>query len=314
MAGGQFFALLDDITLLLDDVAILSKVAAKKTAAVLGDDLALNAEQVSGVKADRELPVVYAVAKGALLNKAILIPVALLISVFAPKLLIPLLMVGGAYLCFEGVEKVLHFFMHRNDLHERKDKLVEALNDPNVDLMEFEKNKIKGAIRTDFILSAEILVIALNSVAKAPFLQQVMVLCVIGFGLTLVVYGLVAFLVRLDDIGLFLEQKKNQISKLFGRFLLRLAPLVMRVLTVVGTLAMFFVGGDISMHGLESFGFEFLHHLNEHLHSMVHFFGSHLLINLSMSFVVGFVVGLFVLLGVTLFQKIKAISNHSQHA
>ena len=136
MAGGQFFALLDDITLLLDDVAILSKVAAKKTAAVLGDDLALNAEQVSGVKADRELPVVYAVAKGALLNKAILIPVALLISVFAPKLLIPLLMVGGAYLCFEGVEKVLHFFMHRNDLHERKDKLVEALNDPNVDLME----------------------------------------------------------------------------------------------------------------------------------------------------------------------------------
>ncbi|BCE03076.1 DUF808 domain-containing protein [Marinicellulosiphila megalodicopiae] len=314
MAGSQFFALLDDITLLLDDVAVMSKVAAKKTAAVLGDDLALNAEQVSGVKANRELPVVYAVAKGALLNKAILIPVALLISAFVPWLLIPLLMVGGAYLCFEGVEKVLHFFMHRNDIQEHKNKLVAALKDPKIDLMAFEKTKIKGAIRTDFILSAEILVIALNSVADAPFSTQVIVMCIIGFGMTFVVYGLVAFLVRLDDFGLFFEQKKNQIAKIFGRFLLNLAPLVMRLLTVVGTLAMFFVGGDISMHGLESFGFEFLHHLKEDLHNSVHFLGSHLIINLSMSFVVGFIVGLFVLLGVTLFQKIKSVSTNSEHA
>ena len=305
MAGGQFFALLDDITLLLDDVAVMSKVATKKTAALLGDDLALNAQQVSGVKADRELPVVYGVAKGAILNKIILIPIALLISAFIPWLLTPLLMVGGAYLCFEGAEKVLHFLFHRHELHENKEKLVQAISDPSVDLMEYEKTKIKGAIRTDFILSAEIIVIALTTVADASLLHQLLVLSVVGIGLTFVVYGLVALLVRLDDIGLWLKNKSNKASMMLGQFLLNLAPLIMRGMTILGTLAMFLVGGGIYLHGLSA-----LHHAQQWLHESIHFYGSVTILDTLFTFVLGFAIGLIVLVCVNsghfVLSKVKA--------
>ncbi|NRB80742.1 MAG: DUF808 domain-containing protein [Saccharospirillaceae bacterium] len=305
MAGGQFFALLDDITLLLDDVALMSKVATKKTAALLGDDLALNAQQVSVVKADRELPVVYEVAKGAILNKLILIPIALFISVFLPWLLTPLLMVGGAYLCFEGAEKVLHFLFHRHELHESKEKLITAISDPSVDLMEYEKTKIKGAIRTDFILSAEIIVIALTTVAHASLLQQFLVLCIVGIGLTFVVYGLVALLVRLDDIGLWLNNKSNKLSKIMGQFLLNLAPLIMRGMTILGTLAMFLVGGGIYVHGLAV-----LHHAQQWLHESIHFYGSVTILDLLFTFSLGFAIGLIVLAfinsGHLVISKVKA--------
>ena len=254
MASSSLLALIDDIATILDDVAILSKVAAKKTAGVLGDDLALNAEQVSGVRAERELPVVWAVAKGSFLNKFILVPAALLISAFIPWLITPLLMLGGAYLCFEGIEKLAHVFMERDKKEKEHQVLTNALKDPNLDLVELEKQKIKGAIRTDFVLSAEIIVIALSAVSQSPFLTQCLVVSAVAIGITVAVYGLVAAIVKIDDVGLYFVEKSDGtgLLHLAGRGLLWFAPFLMKTLSIVGTAAMFLVGGGILLHGIPS--------------------------------------------------------------
>ncbi len=250
MAAGSLLALLDDIATVLDDVAILSKLAAKKTAGVLGDDLALNAQQVAGVAAERELPVVWAVAKGSFWNKVILVPAALVISVFAPWLVVPLLMVGGLYLCFEGVEKLAHRFLHspQEDAAHHAE-LSAALIDPQADMAALEKSKIKGAIRTDFVLSAEIIAIALGTVAAKPLLTQSLVLTGIALLMTVGVYGFVAGIVKLDDAGLWLSRQTSALAKGLGAALLRFAPWLMKALSVVGTAAMFLVGGGILVHG-----------------------------------------------------------------
>jgi predicted DNA repair protein MutK len=251
MAGSSLLLLIDDIATILDDVSVMTKVAAKKTAGVLGDDLALNAQQVSGVNADRELPVVWAVAKGSMLNKLILVPAALAISAVAPWAITPLLMVGGAFLCYEGFEKLAHRFLHssaEDAAHHQQE--LQALNDPVVDLIAYEKDKIKGAVRTDFILSAEIIVIALGTVQNASFSSQVAVLAGIAIIMTIGVYGLVAGIVKLDDAGLHLVNTGSRLLRPLGNGILRLAPLLMKTLSVVGTAAMFLVGGSILLHGL----------------------------------------------------------------
>ncbi|PXX75557.1 hypothetical protein SAMN05660489_00658 [Pseudomonas sp. LAMO17WK12:I10] len=251
MAGSSLLVLIDDIAAVLDDVALMTKMAAKKTAGVLGDDLALNAQQVSGVRAERELPVVWAVAKGSFLNKLILVPAALAISAFAPWLVTPLLMLGGAYLCFEGFEKLAHTFLHsKAEDQAEHQQLIEAVADPATDLVAFEKTKIKGAIRTDFILSAEIIAITLGTVADAPLMQQVVVLSGIAIVMTVGVYGLVGGIVKLDDLGLWLTQKPGQVAKNIGGAILRAAPYMMKSLSVIGTAAMFMVGGGILTHGV----------------------------------------------------------------
>lgn len=247
--ASSLLALLDDITTLLDDVAVLSKVAVKKTSGVVGDDLALNAEQVTGFAASRELPVVWAVAKGSFVNKLILVPTALLISAFAPRLIVPLLMVGGLFLCFEGVEKLVHKWLHRAEAEAHEAALHEAASDATVDLVALERTRIKGAIRTDFILSAEIVVIALGTMATAPMAQQAGALSVIGVGITVLVYGLVAGIVKLDDLGARLVALGGAGAG-FGRLILRGAPYLMKTLSVVGTAAMFLVGGSILAHGV----------------------------------------------------------------
>ena len=249
----SLLALLDDIATVLDDVAVLTKVAAKKTAGVLGDDLALNAQQVAGVSADRELPVVWAVCKGSFINKLILVPSALVISIVAPWLVTPLLMVGGAYLCFEGFEKLAHKFLHRGqDQQAHEAKLMNALLDPAVDLVAVEKDKIKGAVRTDFILSAEIIAITLGTVQSSPWTTQLSVLTGVALIMTVGVYGLVAGIVKMDDLGLYLLRKPAGLAQALGRGLLRTAPVLMKVLAVAGTAAMFLVGGGIVVHGLYS--------------------------------------------------------------
>jgi len=277
MAGASLLTLLDDIATILDDVAVMTKVAAKKSAAVaddvaamtkvatqktagvLGDDLALNAQQVTGVNPERELPVVWAVAKGSMVNKAILVPAALAISAFLPWLITPLLMVGGAFLCFEGVEKLAHKYLHSAAEEEAEhESHLQANANPAVDLVAFEKDKIKGAVRTDFILSAEIIVIALGTVASAPFLQQVAVLVGIAILMTVGVYGLVGGIVKLDDLGLWLSQKSSSAAQALGRGLLAAAPWLMKFLSVAGTAAMFLVGGGILVHGIAP-----LHHAIE---------------------------------------------------
>ncbi|WP_223601965.1 DUF808 domain-containing protein, partial [Pseudomonas sp. A-RE-8] len=251
MAGSSLLVLIDDIATVLDDVALMTKMAAKKTAGVLGDDLALNAQQVSGVRAERELPVVWAVAKGSFINKLILVPSALAISAFVPWLVTPLLMVGGAYLCFEGFEKLAHKFLHSKAEDQAEHaQLVEAVADPAVDLVAFEKDKIKGAVRTDFILSAEIIAITLGTVADAALTQQVIVLSGIAIVMTIGVYGLVAGIVKLDDLGLWLTQKPGQAAKSIGGAILSAAPYMMKSLSVIGTAAMFLVGGGILTHGV----------------------------------------------------------------
>jgi predicted DNA repair protein MutK len=257
--ASSLLALIDDIAVILDDVALMSKVAAKKTAGVLGDDLALNAQQVSGVNPDRELPVVWAVAVGSLKNKAILVPAALAISAFAPWAIVPLLMIGGAFLCYEGFEKLAHKFLHSaEEDKQHHDELAQALADESIDLVALEKDKIKGAIRTDFILSAEIIVISLGTVAQAPFGQQVAVLATIAMVMTVGVYGLVAGIVKLDDAGLYLSRLSNGALQMLGRGLLAGAPMLMKTLSVLGTAAMFMVGGSILMHGVPA-----LHHMVE---------------------------------------------------
>lgn len=264
MATGSLLALLDDIATILDDVSVMTQIAAKKTAGVLGDDLALNAQQVAGVNADRELPVVWAVAKGSLINKLILVPSALTISYFAPWLITPLLMAGGAYLCFEGFEKISHKLLHGAHEEVAHDAALEkALANPKGDLVALESEKIKGAIRTDFILSAEIIVITLGTVAGADFSKQVIVVATIALIMTIGVYGLVAAIVKLDDLGLHLMLKKGhsfhkQLLRKIGEKLLATAPYLMRSLTILGTSAMFVVGGSIIGHGIPA-----LHHLQE---------------------------------------------------
>jgi predicted DNA repair protein MutK len=257
--------LIDDIATVLDDVALMTKVAAKKTAGVLGDDLALNAEQVSGVRAERELPVVWAVAKGSFINKLILVPVALLISALIPWLITPLLMLGGAYLCFEGFEKLAHKYVH--DTESEHKETMAALADTTVDLVEFEKAKIQGAIRTDFVLSAEIIVIALGTVQAAAFFTQAAVVSTVAIVITIGVYGLVAGIVKLDDAGLALIQSQTQslwgkLKGMIGRSLLWFAPVLMKLLAIVGTIAMFLVGGGILLHGIPG-SHDLIHHAEE---------------------------------------------------
>lgn len=263
MAGASLLALIDDIATLLDDVAVMTKVAAKKTAGVLGDDLALNAEQVNGVRAERELPVVWAVGVGSLKNKAILVPAALAISALAPWLITPLLMLGGLYLCFEGVEKLAHPFLHSAAEDEAEhDRQLQALVDEDIDLVAMERDKIQGAIRTDFVLSAEIIVIALGTVADKDFVTQVSVLSMVAVLLTIGVYGLVAAIVKMDDVGLYLHRTGGALARLLGRALLLAAPRLMKLLTVLGTVAMFLVGGGILAHGLPG-AHDIAHHLTE---------------------------------------------------
>ena len=307
--ASSLLILLDDIATVLDDVAVMSKMAAKKTAGVLGDDLALNAQQVSGVRAERELPVVWGVAKGSFVNKLILVPLALLISVIAPWLINPLLMIGGLFLCYEGVEKVLHSLQHKKATTE---EAAEAeFNAIETDLAKFEKEKIKGAIRTDFILSAEIVVISLGTVATAAFGTKVMVLSAIAIIMTIGVYGFVAMIVKIDDLGLYLTKQASGFKQTVGRGLLAFAPKLMKTLTIVGTIAMFLVGGGIITHTIPWF-----HHFTEdsvdyvqHLPSMGNIIGAvtPTLINLG----IGFVAGLLVLIMVSVIQKMKSKSKQA---
>jgi predicted DNA repair protein MutK len=298
--ASSLLVLLDDIATILDDVATMTKVAAKKTAGVLGDDLALNAQQVTGVNADRELPVVWAVAKGSLLNKAILVPAALAISALAPWAITPLLMIGGAYLCFEGFEKLAHKFLHSAEEDQaHKAELVKAVADPKVDMAAYEKDKVKGAIRTDFILSAEIIVIALGTVSSAPLQTQLAVLVAVSIAMTVGVYGFVAGIVKMDDVGLWLSRKPAPAAQAFGRFLLAAAPQLMKLLTVLGTAAMFLVGGGILVHGITP-----LHHAIAHLAAGKAWLVSALLEN-GANAVVGVVAGALVLAGVMAVQKLR---------
>ena len=312
MAGSSLLALLDDIASVLDDVSVLTKVAAKKTSGVLGDDLALNAQQVSGVRAERELPLVWAVAKGSMLNKAILVPAALLIAAFAPWLVTPLLMVGGAFLCYEGVEKLAHRFLHTKDeAAQAHAQHLQALVNENVDLVALEKDKIKGAIRTDFILSAEIIAITLGTVAGAAFKMQVAVLVGIAVAMTIGVYGLVAGIVKLDDAGLKLLQRAGagvfaSAQRALGAGILRVAPYLMKFLSVAGTVAMFLVGGGILTHGVEP-----LHHAIVHLAQQVSELtglGGFMktLVSMLLDAIVGIVAGTVVVAVVLAFKRLRA--------
>jgi predicted DNA repair protein MutK len=298
--AASLLLLLDDIASVLDDVATMTKVAAKKTAGVLGDDLALNAQQVTGVKADRELPVVWAVARGSLINKVILVPAALAISAVAPWLITPLLMLGGAFLCYEGFEKLAHRFLHTpaEDAQARA-ALAKALADPQVDLLALERDKIKGAVRTDFILSAEIVVISLGTVAAAPLSQQFTVLAAIALVMTVGVYGLVAGIVKLDDAGLWLSRRPGAGQQALGRALLRAAPLLMKALSVVGTAAMFLVGGGILSHGIAP-----LHHAVEAMAARVGPVAAALL-PLAVDALVGVLAGALVLAAVRLVGRLR---------
>ncbi len=294
----SLLALLDDIATLLDDVALLTKVAAKKTAGVLGDDLALNAQQVAGVSADRELPVVWAVAKGSMVNKAILVPAALAISALAPWAVVPLLMLGGAYLCFEGFEKLAHRFLHtaEDDAHARE--LAEALSNPQVDLVALEKDKIKGAVRTDFILSAEIIVISLGTVAGQDLLTRATVLTGIALIMTVGVYGLVAAIVKLDDLGAWLARSASAAARATGVAILRAAPWLMKGLSVAGTAAMFLVGGSILAHGVPP-----LHHAVEQLAAAAGPLA--MLVSMALDAVIGITAGALVLGGVLLARRLR---------
>ena len=323
MAGASLLTLLDDIATILDDVALMTKVAAKKsaviaddvslltkvaaqkTAGVLGDDLALNAQQVSGVRAEREIPVVLAVAKGSFINKVILVPLALLISAFAPWAVTPLLMVGGAFLCFEGVEKLAHRFLHGpSEDSAQHDSLAQANADPTVDLVAFENDKVKGAVRTDFILSAEIIAITLGTVAAAPFVQQVAVLSGIAIIMTVGVYGLVAGIVKLDDLGLWLTQQASSALQSLGRGIVSAAPWLMKTLSVVGTAARFLVGGGILVHGVPA-----VHHAVEAMAALalqwpLGGLWQVLAVN-ALNAVIGIVAGAVVLAGVLLVQRLR---------
>ncbi|MCL2895245.1 DUF808 family protein [Brenneria tiliae] len=300
MAGASLLTLLDDIATLLDDIAVMGKMAVKKTAGVLGDDLSLNAQQVSGVKANRELPVVWRVAKGSFLNKLFLVPVALLISAFIPWAITPLLMIGGAFLCYEGVEKVMHS-LHQDKAEKtpeaRQQRLLAAAQ--SADTAGYEDDKVKGAIRTDFILSAEIVAITLGIVSESPLLNQVLVLSGIAILVTVGVYGIVAGIVKLDDLGLWLEQRASFVAQKVGGALLVAAPWLMKILSVVGTLAMFLVGGGIVVHG-----WPLLHHAVTDFGKKFGGFGAVLTDNLA-NLIIGFIVGAVVLFAVTVISRLR---------
>lgn len=304
MAAANLLALLDDIATMLDDIAVMSKMAAKKTAGVLGDDLALNANQVQGVKPDREIPVVMAVAKGSFINKLILVPAALLISAFVPVLITVLLVIGGLYLCFEGAEKLLHkrFFSH--DDEDDAEARLNKLSDSSVDLVAMEKDKIKGAIRTDFILSAEIVVITLGSIQEADLMSQILILSGLSVAFTVGVYGLVAAIVKMDDFGLYLLRKSltgsfNTAQRLGGRFMLTAAPALMKFLSVAGTIAMFLVGGGILTHSIG-----FLHHIAEAFIALAPSFS--LLLSITFDGITGVVAGAIIALALQAWTKIRA--------
>jgi uncharacterized protein len=302
MAGSSLLALIDDIATVLDDISVMTKVAAKKTAGVLGDDLALNAQQVSGVRADRELAVVWAVAKGSFINKLILVPVALAMSALLPQLITPLLILGGLFLCCEGVEKIWHHLAHKAEQAQQKQVLHDALMDPNADMAAVEKDKIKGAIRTDFILSAEIIVIALGTATEATLARQAMMLSVVAVVITIAVYGLVALIVKLDDIGLHLKSDATAnsfaaLKRRIGAGLLAFCPWLMQGLSVVGTVAMFLVGGGILIHGVP-----FLHHPLQAFESLI---GNATLAGILFNLVTGFLAGAVCLLVFSVIGKLK---------
>ncbi|AGB11751.1 DUF808 domain-containing protein [Vibrio parahaemolyticus] len=299
MAGASLLTLLDDIAAVLDDVALMSKMAAKKTAGVLGDDLALNAQQVSGVASEREIPVVWAVAKGSFKNKLILVPSALLISAIIPWLIMPLLLIGGLFLCFEGAEKVLEKLFPHSHPHEEKEELV----DTGESLEDYEKRKVAGAIRTDFILSAEIIVIALGTVTGASLVTQILVVSLIAVIMTIGVYGLVAGIVKLDDLGFYLEirsKAKGWMAKV-GNALVAFAPKLMKLLTIVGTAAMFLVGGGIVVHNVPA-----IHHFVEPI--IMNFSGHSVataILPILLNGIIGFVAGLIVVAVWTVVEKLR---------
>ena len=296
MAGASLLTLLDDISVILDDVSVMTKVAAKKTAGVLGDDLALNAEQVTGVKANRELPVVWAVAKGSFVNKLILVPAALIISAIYPPLVTFLLMCGGLFLVYEGAEKVIHrFWPHALPHDEEQNARRQANADETVDLVAFEKDKIKGAIRTDFILSAEIIVIALGSTASATLLERSLVLSILAIAITIGIYGLVAGIVKIDDAGLHLMEQESTFKQKVGKVMFAAAPKLMKFLSIAGTLAMFLVGDGILVHGIG-----FLHHGVEDIAHLTGIFESvtTAILNGVIGFIIGaIIVGIFTIVG-----------------
>ncbi|EOI3538367.1 DUF808 domain-containing protein [Cronobacter sakazakii] len=304
MAGSSLLTLLDDIATLLDDISMMGKLAAKKTAGVLGDDLSLNAQQVTGVRANRELPVVWAVAKGSLLNKLILVPLALIISAFAPWAITSLLMVGGAFLCFEGVEKVMHSIharKHKETPEQKQQRLNEiAKQDPKL----YERDKVKGAVRTDFILSAEIVAITLGIVAEAPLLNQVLILSGIAVLVTLGVYGIVGVIVKLDDMGYWLADKRSALARGVGKGLLVTAPWLMKALSVLGTIAMFLVGGGIVVHGIAP-----LHHGIEHWAQSLGGVGAAVMPTV-LNLVLGFILGAVVLAVVSLIGRLRGKPAH----
>jgi len=307
MAGASLLTLLDDISVILDDVSVMTKVAAKKTAGVLGDDLALNAEQVTGVKADRELPVVWAVAKGSFVNKLILVPAALLISAIFPPLVTVLLMCGGLFLSYEGAEKIIHKFWPQLLPHdEAQNERIRANADETIDLVAFEKSKIKGAVRTDFILSAEIIVIALGAAAGATLLEKTLVLSIIAIAITVGVYGLVAGIVKIDDLGLYLTKKDSDFQQKLGRFLLAAAPKLMKFLSIAGTVAMFLVGGGILVHGIS-----FLHHKVEDLAHLTGMFDG--LTTMLLNALVGLVVGVVLVGIITMIGKMRSGDHSAAH-
>ncbi|WP_399682487.1 DUF808 domain-containing protein [Xenophilus sp.] len=305
--ASSLLLLLDDIASVLDDVSVLTKVAAKKTAGVLGDDLALNAQQVTGVNADRELPVVWAVAKGSLVNKAILVPAALAIAAWLPWLITPLLMLGGAFLCFEGVEKLVHRFLHKAEHAAEVERHVQAMVEGGADPARMEKDKVRGAIRTDFILSAEIIVITLGAVTGQPFWTQLAVLVAIALAMTVGVYGLVAGIVKLDDLGLHLSRKPGGGAQAAGRAILAFAPWLMKALSVVGTAAMFLVGGGILVHGVPQVG----HAVEAWAIDAGALVGS--LGSLGFNLAVGLVAGAIVLGAVELFKRLRGGGRAPAH-
>ena len=305
MAGASLLTLLDDISVILDDVSVMTIVAVKKTAGVLGDDLALNAEQVTGVKANRELPVIWAVAKGSFINKLILVPAAILISAIYPPLITFLLMCGGLFLVYEGAEKVIHrFWPHALPHDEEQEARRKANADESVDMVAFEKDKIKGAIRTDFILSAEIIVIALGASASATLLERSLVLSVLAIGITVGIYGLVAGIVKIDDVGLHMMEKEGAFNQKVGKVLFASAPKLMKFLSIAGTLAMFLVGGGILVHGIN-----FLHHGVEDIAHLTGIFES--LTTALLNGVIGFIIGAII---VALFTVVDKVRNKDESA
>ena len=307
MAGASLLTLLDDISVILDDVSVMTKIAAKKTAGVLGDDLALNAEQVTGVKANRELPVVWAVAKGSFINKLILVPAALLISAIYPPLITFLLMCGGLFLVYEGAEKVIHrFWPHALPHDEEQEARRKANADEKVDLVAFEKEKIKGAIRTDFILSAEIIVIALGATASATLLERSLVLSILAISITVGIYGLVAGIVKIDDVGLHMMEKEGAFTQKVGKVLFAAAPKLMKFLSIAGTLAMFLVGGGILVHGIN-----FLYHGVEDIAHLTGIFES--FTTALLNGVIGFIIGAIIVALLTVVGKMRNKDESADH-